>query len=103
MVATLDPAVAAPRPLPHSGNGNNGTSDLAPALRAAPRFNIGRDALNKATADLPAEQRATLEWFWSYCRDNNLGRDRLGKLLEKANGTFYSADSIYQLLTGRRS
>lgn len=103
MVATLEPAVAAPRPLPHSGNGNNGTSNLAPSLRSAPRFNIGRDALNKAVADLSEEHGELLAWFWSYCRDNNLGRDRLGTLLAKTNGAFYSADSIYQLLTGRRT
>jgi DNA transposition AAA+ family ATPase len=83
---------------PQSGNG----SSLPGALRAAPRFNIGRDALNKALTHLPEEHSELLAWFWSYCRDNNWGRDRMGKLVAKANGEFYSADSIYQLLTGRR-
>jgi DNA transposition AAA+ family ATPase len=68
------------------------------------RFGIGRDALNKALDQLELpKQRSSIEWFWRYCAEHNVGRVRLGELVRKPNGEFYSTDSVYQLLTGRRT
>lgn len=102
MVATLEP----PPLVRHSPSSNGAAAVGSPRsslVASTQRFNIGRDALNKAVAELPASQRDSMEWFWRYCSERNLGRDRLGKLLEKSNGQFYSPDSIYQALSGRRS
>lgn len=80
------------------------------------RFGISRDRLNDAIADLPPGDGRKIEALWSYCAQRDLGRDRLGQLLLKPGARytkgnkklatprrdFYSADSIYQLLTGKR-
>jgi hypothetical protein len=76
-----------------------GTNGHSTALR----FNIGRDSLERAIIDLPEDQAGALQRFWRYCNDRNIDRKRLGTLLKKSNGDFYSSDSIYQVLTGRRT
>src|SRR4051794_22535155 len=86
-------------------NGANGTE--APAIIGSAltpdRFGIGRDRVNEAIADLSPVDGETIEWFWSYCAQRNLGRDRVGELLLKPNGRDrYSPDAVYQLLTGKR-
>jgi len=74
----------------------------ATVRNSARKFMIGRDALK--LDDLDAEQRDDVTWLWMYARDRDLSRAQLEVLLRKANGkSTYSYDSIYQLLTGRRS
>src|ERR1700726_615911 len=102
MVATLDEPTVAAGVSPASDNGSEETLKLR-ADNQVRRFLIGRDQLNKAIADLPGDQAEALEWFWRYCRDRNVGPDRLKNLLQKSNGDYYSRDSIYQALTGRRT
>lgn len=77
--------------------------DTAPAHVSSQRkFMIGRDALN--VDGLAPSQSQDVKWFWSYCRDRDLGRAQLDRLLKKSNGkSYYSYDSIYQLFTGRRA
>lgn len=67
------------------------------------RFGIGRDDLNTAISDLPHGQARTLEWFWRWCSERNVSRSRIAQLLRKPNGDFYSVDTIYQTLSGRRA
>lgn len=65
-------------------------------------FLIPGDIVRKATEDLPNEQRETILWFYAWCRKNDPARGDLGSLLKKGDGSYYSYDSIYQLLTGGR-
>jgi DNA transposition AAA+ family ATPase len=67
------------------------------------RFAIGRDSLNRAIAGLDHGQARILERFHRWCTERNIPRSQLGTLLRKPNGEFYSVDSIYQTLTGRRT
>lgn len=69
----------------------------------AVRFRIAGDTISKGTAELPEEQRILLRWFGGYLRNRNLGKDDIARLLKKDNGSYYSYDSVYQALTGRRS
>jgi hypothetical protein len=68
------------------------------------RFGIGRNQLNEALKVIPnAADRNKVEWFWKYCFERNLGRDDVARLLRKPNGKdFYSHDSVYAILTGKR-
>lgn len=112
MVATLEQETSA-----QAHTTRTGERLIIPAneLPSPDRFSIGRDKLNIAIANLDPEARRQVESFWSYCAQRNLGRDSLGQLLlkptrytrgskklAKPQRDFYSADSIYQLLTGRR-
>lgn len=100
---------------PPSSNGEHALVIPANEL-SKDRFGIGRDKLNEAIENLPPGDAQKVEALWKYCAQRNLGRDRLGQLLLKPASftkgskrlktprrNFYSADSIYQLLTGRRS
>jgi hypothetical protein len=86
------------------------TLDIAPTPGAtegtlamnAVRFRIPGDTIQKAVHQLPDDQRTALLWFAGYCRSQNFGRDEMSTLLRKPNGDYYSYDSIYQTLTGRR-
>lgn len=76
----------------------------AEILPASPRkFPIPGDAIHRATASLPDEQRDLLRWFAGHCRSENLGKDQLVRLLKKSDGSYYSYDAIYQTLTGKRT
>lgn len=67
------------------------------------KFRIGADDVTAALASLPVEQRVTLRWFEGYCRSKDIGKEEMGRLVKKANGKdYYSFDSLYQTLTGRR-
>lgn len=67
------------------------------------RFRIPADQVAKAVAALPDRERQAIKWFAAHCRAHNLGREEVGKLLKKADGSYYSYDSAYQVLTGRRT
>lgn len=66
------------------------------------KFLIGGDALN--LTDLTESQADDARWLWKYLRDRDMGRSDCEKVLRKPGKKveFYSYDSIYQLLTGRR-
>lgn len=74
----------------------------AVAAMHSKKYRIAGDTVFRATAEMPNEQRNALRWLDSHARENNMGRDDLGKLLKKPDHTHYSFDSIYQALTGRR-
>ena len=82
---------------------NGHSTQLSTFDRTAPRFNIGRDSLERAVSELPEDQRSALEKFWLYCNEHHVDRNKMRTLLKKPNGGFYSTDSIYQALTGRRT
>jgi len=73
-----------------------------PAAMNALKMRIPGDQVNKATADLPDEQRSALRWLHNYAISNNFGCEDLGAMLKQENGRAYSGDSVYQTLTGRR-
>lgn len=67
------------------------------------RNTVRGDHLHEAIADLPEKQRGALKWIGGYIRDRKLSNSDLGKLIKKANGDYYSADSIKQALSGKRA
>ncbi|CAN5548138.1 hypothetical protein BH09VER1_BH09VER1_24820 [soil metagenome] len=73
------------------------------ATVASKRFRIAGDIINKALAELPEDNRAAIKWFVGYCRARDLSPSQMSTLLKKETGGFYSWDSIYQLITGRRA
>lgn len=73
------------------------------AAMQAIKFRIPGDTIHTATAELPDEEREALRWFGAYCRRKNFDKDQVAALLRKPAGGYYSWDSIYQALTGRRS
>jgi hypothetical protein len=78
------------------------TSRGALAMNAI-KFRIPGDTIHTATEELPDAERDALRWFGAYCRRKNLDKDQVAALLRKPAGGYYSWDSIYQALTGRRS
>lgn len=56
---------------------------------------IGGDVVNRATADLPDEQRGLIRWLHDYGVKNGLTLDEVGKLVHRDRNT------IYQVFTGR--
>jgi len=52
---------------------------------------------------LNEEQCSLVFWLDDYARQHDLDLAELGKRLKQPNGEPYSRDSVYQLLTGRRS
>lgn len=80
------------------------TSNSEPAVHKSRRFRIAGDVVAKACADMPDDWKAAVKWFTGYCRSRDLGKTELAQLLPKGSSgkDFYSFDSIYQLLTGRR-
>lgn len=75
----------------------------AVAAMHAVKYRISGDVVNKATRDLPDDQRSEIRWLHNYGASNNLSLEDLGDLLKKQGGGTYSKDSVYQLLTGRRT
>jgi DNA transposition AAA+ family ATPase len=72
-------------------------------INAAKRFRIGRDAVNTAVQDLAKDESDAITWLWSYCSRRDLDKSQMETLLQMPSGKYYSYDSIYQSLTGRRS
>jgi hypothetical protein len=68
------------------------------------RWSIPGDQIRRATSDLPKDQADLIWWFAGWCREQDLTRQELGKLLKKTGtNEYYSTDSIVQLLTGGRA
>lgn len=63
---------------------------------------IQGDELVRRIADYPDEERDLIMWFYHHLRDRGIGYDGAGKFIAQDDGTPYSRDSVYQLLTGRR-
>lgn len=78
--------------------------DLSPAVAAmsARKFRIPGDVVNKATVELPDEQRSAIRWLHDFGNSRDHSMDELGSLLKKDSGQAYSGASVYQTLTGRR-
>jgi hypothetical protein len=88
-------------------------SEAVEAMRAI-RFRIPANVISVAVKEaidrgiIDDDQAKALEWFGGYCRHKNLGREEMGSLLSKGasgssgDGKFYSYDTLYQVLTGRR-
>lgn len=71
------------------------------------KFRIAGDVINEAVQGLPEDQRAALKWFGSYCTAKKLSNSVIGQLLVRSSSggriQYYSYDSVYQALTGRRA
>lgn len=89
-----------PNPQPHA---LAVTPPAAVAAMNRMRMRIPGDVVNKATADLPEEQRSLIRWLHHYAVTANLSHEDLAPLLKKDDGKPYSKDSVYQTLTGRRA
>lgn len=73
------------------------------SLSNSRKLSIPGDKVNKATADLPDEQRSLVRWMHAYYDEHDFTLDELAAKLIQPNGNAYSRDSLYQLLTGRRT
>lgn len=74
-----------------------------PQAAAAKRFRIAGDVVNRATKDLDDRERSELRWLHMYGHEQNLSLEELASMIKKPSGQPYSAASVYQALTGRRS
>ncbi len=59
------------------------------------RFRIPGDQVNKATADLPDNQRSAIRWLHAYAAEHDLSLDEVGKLIR------YEAATISKLFSGK--
>lgn len=59
------------------------------------RYRIAGDVVNKATADLPDDQRSSIRWLHAHAAENNLNLDEVGKLIR------YDETTVYRVLTGK--
>jgi len=75
----------------------------AGAISYVGRFIIPGDKVNRATVDLPDDQREAIRWAAGYCRAKNIHHAEFAALLKKPDGTPYSKDSVYHMFTGGRT
>ena len=64
---------------------------------------ISGDVVAQATRDLPEDQRREIRWLHTLGHEKNLSLKELAALVHRPDGTPYSASSVYQALTGRRT
>jgi DNA transposition AAA+ family ATPase len=65
------------------------------AAMNARKMRIPGDVVNRATADLPDDQRSLIRWLHSHAVDQNLSLDELGKLVR------YDSSTIHRIFHGR--
>lgn len=84
---------------PEEEGGNAATANHKPGT-----FRIGRDLVIAAIREMPEGDGRLLMWLWNYCNVRQLSLDKMEALLKKKNSRdFYSYNSIYQILSGRRA
>lgn len=76
------------------------TKDQTPISR---RWTIAGDVVHKATETLDEFERDHIRWFSRWATQQNLTLTEAASRLFKPGGEPYSADSVYQVLTGRRT
>lgn len=59
------------------------------------RFKIPGDVVNRATADLPDDQRSAIRWLHAHASENDLSLDAIAKLIR------YDASTIHRVFHGK--
>jgi DNA transposition AAA+ family ATPase len=67
------------------------------------RWGIPTDLVMKATETLPPEVRDAIRWVQRHGVNSGMSRAQLAERLLKDNGEPYDANTVYQVLTGRRN
>lgn len=67
------------------------------------RWHIASDVVHKATEKLADFERENIRWLQRYAAGGNHPMGSVAERLKKPNGDSYSPDTIYQVLTGRRT
>lgn len=67
------------------------------------RWRIAGDVIHKTTETLPEFQRDQLRWLGRWASQRDLSLTDVAAELKGPTGSPYSADSVYQALTGRRA
>ena len=65
-------------------------------------WSFATDVVMAATASLPTTQRDTIRWLHRHAAACRLTPAAVADRLLKPDGTAYSGDSVYQLMTGKR-
>ncbi|HYE32712.1 MAG TPA: AAA family ATPase [Methylomirabilota bacterium] len=73
---------------------------LGPEARAAQRFSVPGDIVQRVTADLPEEQRTAIRWLHGYAREKNLGYQEIGAKLKRGENKTYDGNTVYRILNG---
>jgi DNA transposition AAA+ family ATPase len=66
-----------------------------PAAMSSRKMRIAGDVVNKATADLPEDQRSAIRWLHDHAWQNNLSMEEIAASID------YNPNTLYQILTGR--
>jgi DNA transposition AAA+ family ATPase len=61
----------------------------ASAVLQARKFRIPGDVVNKATAELPDDQRSLVRWFHAHCAENDLSLKEAGELVRYDDSTLH--------------
>lgn len=67
------------------------------------RWHIASDVVHRATEGLSDFEREHIRWLQRYAAGGNHPIGAVAERLKKPNGDSYSPDTIYQVLTGRRT
>ena len=89
-----------------AGSASPGEVEMAsPAVRVSTpsRWNIPGDVVHRATQALGDYEREQILWLGRWAAEQNLTVKEVAAALKKPNGDAYSPDSLYQVMTGRRS
>jgi hypothetical protein len=101
-----DPLLDAPEPSTEHSRSNPSLDTLngsVPTAAANRNFRIPGDVIAKVARELPDDQRSAVLWAHGYCRDRDLTTAEFGAMLvQPGKNAPYSADSVYQVFTGRR-
>jgi DNA transposition AAA+ family ATPase len=73
----------------------------ASAVSHSRNYNIPGDVVNKATADLPDDQRAAVRWLHHHCAENNTRLNDIADKIRRPDGSAFSDHTLWRVLTGR--
>lgn len=76
---------------------------VEPMKISASRWRIPTDVVHKATEGLPDFEKDNVRWLQRHAAGGNFSIQDLAASLKKPNGEPYSPDTLYQVLTGRRT
>jgi DNA transposition AAA+ family ATPase len=69
----------------------------------ANKYRITTNVIEKWITGKPKEIQRSIRWLHNFAKSNNFSVDEIGTKLKQSNGSHYSGDSVYQLLSGRRT
>lgn len=73
----------------------------AESITHSRNYNIPGDVVNKATADLPDDQRSAVRWLHAHASEANARLDDIAEKIRRPDGSAFDGHTLWRVLTGR--